>query len=129
MISIVSIPHTGTKFTEKVLMALGQDVRHAHLHSEHPLQDARAWISSGDTVVIPWRDMGLAQQSAVARGEKPRPLSEFVELLGLTDLPNVHLFVVDTDNQDREMEKLCAFLDVAKPAHTDWTPVNMFKGH
>ena len=40
MISIVSIPHTGTKFTEKLLLDMGLDVRHTHLHSTHPAQDA-----------------------------------------------------------------------------------------
>ncbi len=127
MISIVSIPHTGTKFIEKLLLDMGLDVRHAHLHSTHPSQDARAWVASGEKVVVPWRDPGLARISARNRHEEPRPLSEFAELLTWDDLPNVHLFRIEPgSDKDKELElrKLMAFLGLRKLPETKWEPVN-----
>ena len=136
MISIVSIPHTGTKFTEKLLLGMGLEVRHAHLHSTHPAQNARAWVAAGEKVVVPWRDPDLARISARNRGEEPRPLSEFAELLTLADLPNVHLFDIEPcrtctgdhegpcEAKELELGKLQVFLGVKEPPETDWEPVN-----
>ncbi len=122
MISLVSIPHTGTKFVEAILTDMDLDVRHAHLHSTHPAQNAREWISGGAQVVIPWRDPELAKISAENRGEAPRPDSEFDEVLEFAELPNVHLFVVEPEDQEAELLKLKAFL--GGDPQTDWEPVN-----
>jgi hypothetical protein len=127
MISIVSIPHTGTKFTEKLLLDMGFDVRHAHLHSTHPAQDARAWVAAGEKVVVPWRDPELARISARNRGEEPRPVSEFAELLAWADLPNVHLFDIapgSDEAKESELGRLQVFLGEKEPPETDWKPVN-----
>jgi hypothetical protein len=125
LISIVSIPHTGTKFVEKLLLGLGCEVRHAHMHSTAP--DPRDWLMDGCKIVVPWRDPDLARISALNRGEEPRPGSETLELLRWDGLPNVHFFTVDAASADErafEVYALCRFLGVAVPEHVDWTPVN-----
>lgn len=130
MISIVSIPHTGTKFLELILLDLGIETRHAHLHSTHPAQNAREWVESGAKVVIPWRDPELARISALNRGEEPRPPEEFAELLSWADRPNVHLFHIAPGSNDAklfELEKLRRFLGLDEPPETDWEPVNVSK--
>ena len=130
MISIVSIPHTGTKFLEDLLIGLKFDVRHAHFHSTHPLQNAREWIDSGEKVIVPWRDPELSRISALNRGEEPRPLEEYDELRALTDLPNVHLFDIhpgSDEAEELELGKLQVFLGLKEPPETDWEPVNESK--
>ncbi len=124
MISIVSVPHTGTQFTEQLLVGMGYDVRCAHVHSTHPAQNPKEWIERGDKVVIPWRDPELAQISSLNRGQDPRPLSEFADLLLWSERENVHLFTVEPDDKDMELAHLEAFLEPVRPPVTDWAPVN-----
>jgi hypothetical protein len=128
MISIVSIPHTGTKFTEAALLAMGCEVRHAHLHSTHPNQDARAWFWDGATIVVPWREPAKADESARKRGETPRPRAEFHELLDWAYAPNVHLFCVEQGTAEGRASELAALARfVGKPVpEFDWTPRNVF---
>ena len=125
MISLVSIPHTGTKFLEAILTDMGLETRHAHLHSTHPAQNAREWVSGGGQVVIPWRDPELVKISAENRQETPRPDSEFDEVLEFAELPNVHLFDVapgTPEGKEEELLKLKMFL--GGDPQTDWQPVN-----
>ncbi len=127
MISIVSVPHTGTKFTEKLLMDMGHEVRCTHVHNTHPLQNPTTWIKDGGLVVIPWRDPELARISAENRGHVPRPVSEFKELLEWAKLPHVHLFKVEpgkSEAKDSELAKLQNFLGGEVAPVTDWAPVN-----
>ena len=127
MVSIVSVPHTGTQFTEKLLSDMGFEVRCAHVHSTHPAQDARAWIGSGERVVIPWREPELARISALNRGQKPRPISEFVDILVWAKQRNVHLFDVEPDDREAELAGLREFLGCEHEITTDWVPVNSSK--
>ncbi len=127
MISIVSVPHTGTKFTEKLLMDMGYEVRCTHVHNTHPLQNPTTWIEDGGLVVIPWRDPELARISAENRGHVSRPVSEFNELLEWAKLPHVHLFTVEpgeSEAKDSELAALQSFLCSSEPLVTDWSPVN-----
>ena len=127
MISIVSVPHTGTQFTEQILIGMGYDVRCTHVHSEHPSQNASDWINEGGPVVIPWRDPELARISAQNRRHVPRPLSEFDQLIEWSILDNVHLFEVDPgDEEDKafELQKLQTFLESDIEPETDWQPIN-----
>ena len=127
MISIVSIPHTGTQFTEQLLTEMGYEVRCTHVHSTHPAQDPQAWIDAGGLVVAPWRDPELVRISAENRGQVPRPESEFAMLQAWADLPNVHLFNVEpngTEAKDTELSGLQNFLNSDTAPVTDWEPVN-----
>ncbi len=124
-VSIVSIPHTGTKFTEYVLLAMGCDVRHAHFHARG-VQDPRPWFDSGK-VVVPFRRPEQAAESARKRGEEPRPDAEFEALLALCDRPNVHVFNVEPCCRAAELASLAAFVGADVP-EVDWTPVNSFQG-
>ncbi len=127
MISIISIPHTGTQFTEKLLMDMGYEVRCAHVHSIHPLQDPKVWIADGGKVVIPWRDPELAGISSINRGQEPRHESEFDQLLEWAKLDHVHFFEVEPgeiEANDSELNKLQNFLDSVDSPVTNWAPVN-----
>ena len=129
LISIISVPHTGTNFTVKVLMDMGYDVRCAHIdstHPTHPAQDPSVWIKESGLVVIPWRNPELANISAQNRGEMPRPESDFAQALEWADLPHVHLFLVEPadDDKDYELQRLQAFLGAANEPETDWAPIN-----
>ena len=130
MISIVSIPHTGTKFTEKLIRSLGYDTRHAHFHSEHPSQNAHLWRSEGAKIVVPWRAPDLSRISSLNRGEEPRPYAEFQALRMWSESDDIHFFDVDAATEADRTEQvrgLCAFLGCAVPAEVDWTPVNTSK--
>ncbi len=127
MISIVSVPHTGTQFTQKILADMDLDVRCTHAHSTHPLQDPNVWVEEGGKVVIPWRDPDLARISALNRGHEPRPLSEYADLLKWAERDNVHLFTVEPGSdeaKDAELLALQAFLGCEDAPETDWAPVN-----
>ena len=127
MISIVSIPHTGTQFTQKLLVDMGYEVRCCHAHADHPLQNPQLWIDEGGKVVIPWRDPELVRISAVNRNETPRPVSEFEQLLAWSNLDHVHLFEVEPgeiEAKDSELAALQEFLESETAPVTDWEPVN-----
>lgn len=127
MISVISVPHTGTKFTEKLLMDMGYDVRCCHVHSTHPLQTPQTWINEGGLIVIPWRDRELVRISAENRGETPRPDEEFLKCLEWGTLPHVHIFEVEPGSdeaKDGELALLRAFLGTEAEVITDWAPVN-----
>lgn len=127
MISIVSIPHTGTKFTEQLLLDMGYEVRCTHVHATHPLQNPESWIEEGGKVVIPWRDPELVRISAINRNQIPRPASEFDQLLEWANLDHVHIFEVEPgeiEAKDSELNKLQNFLDATDVPVTNWRPVN-----
>ena len=125
MISIISIPHTGTQFTEQLLIDMGYEVRCTHVHATHPAQDPETWINEGGLIVIPWREPELVRISAENRGQVPRPESEFTQIIEWSDLPNVHLFTVEPGQaKDSELTKLQNFLDSDRVPVTDWLPVN-----
>ncbi len=127
MISVVSIPHSGTQFLENLLIEMGLEVRCAHVHADHPVQNPRRWVEEGGKVVIPWRDPELVKISAMNRGETPRPSEEFGQLVKWGRLRNVHIFNVEPDEgaaREHELKKLQVFLGTAQPAMTDWTPIN-----
>lgn len=126
-VSIVSVPHTGTKFTEYVLLAMGCDVRHAHLHSGNSSQDARQWFRTGAKIVVPWREPQKAAESARKRGEEPRPDTEFWELQGWATFPHVHVFRVEPEDRPAELAALAAFVGADAP-DIDWSPVNAWEG-
>lgn len=127
MISIVSIPHTGTKFTCMVLLKMGCVIRHAHLHAAHPAQNGRQWLREDPKVVVPWREPSKVIESFQKRGEEPRPEPEFDEILEWTARPNVHRFRVEPDDREAELAALAEFVGADVP-EIDWTPVNAFRG-
>ena len=127
MISIVSCPHTGTKFTERLIASLGFDTRCAHFHSDESPQDPHVWRSEGCKIVVPWRDPELSRISSLNRGQEPRPMAEFQALKLWADDPNVCFFDVDASTREErttETRRLCSFLGVAIPKSVDWSPVN-----
>ncbi len=127
MISIISVPHTGTQFTEQLLIDMGYEVRCTHVHATHPAQDPQTWIDEGGLVVAPWRDPELVRISAENRGQIPRPEIEFAALQAWADLPNVHLFEVEPggmEAKDTELAKLQNFLNSDRAPVTDWEPLN-----
>lgn len=121
-VSIVSIPHTGTKFVEYVLLEMGCDVRHAHFHARGE-QDPRPWFEAGAKIVVPFRKPEKAAESARKRGEEPRPSAEWDELLALCDRPSVHLFNVEPCCKKSELASLARFVGADVPV-IDWTPRN-----
>lgn len=123
LITIVSVPHTGTKFTESVLHKMGCETRHAHTNSEHPSQCPKAFLGSG-RVVVPLRNPLMAAVSSLKRGETPR-MEGFQLLAEYRDNPAVHFFRVDCfpHERDARLTALAEFCGAEVPEE-DWAPVN-----
>ncbi len=126
LITIVSVPHTGTKFTESVLHKMGCETRHTHTGSEHPAQCPRTFLES-ERVVVPLRDPLMAAVSSMVRGETPAP-EGFRLLAEHRNNPAVHFFRVDCPAHER-VARLAALAEFcgAEVPEEDWAPVNTVK--
>ena len=129
VVSVVSIPHTGTRFTLEAIRVLGFTTRHAHFQSKHPAQNAEEWLVGDPKVVVPWRDPEKVKESWANRGKTaprftPPDDAEFDRLLEYCDQPNVHQFTVDVHESDRdnELDALADFLETDVRS-INWTPI------
>ena len=118
-IRVVSVPHTGTHFTMKVLGL------HEHMHwNDHRvpelLNDSRVKI------VVPVRAVSAVIETAKKRGNT---VEDIIDGLGVVmgrtwrRHPRVHYFVVDCPDELRQIELANLSTFVGYECFTDWVPV------
>ena len=133
MISVVSIPHTGTRFTLRTLGSLGCETRYARFFSgpevnavmsgrRDRLMRSLEWLDNADRVVVPWRCPRKVATSYMTRDKQPPTDAEFDRLAAYFDRPNVHRFWVGGPDKEAGLAALAAFVGVS-PQPIDWSPL------
>lgn len=122
-VRLVTIPHTGTFTTQSLLDGLGVSYTQAHVKrsSDEHWRDyprRRGWV------LCTLRDPVMVAISSMNRGQR-FDLGTWETVAAWWGEPNVHFLRIDVveANQQRELDRLAAFLDVPT-ARGDWTPRN-----
>jgi len=114
MITLFSVPHTGTHFLKKVLEDAGLTVKAKHW---------TGWLPVDGLIIAPIRDPKRTLQSWKAR----KRVQDFTGLWELFDKAynsqNVFVLPIDTDNKDERLKELSKLLNVT--LETDWAPLNV----
>lgn len=128
---VISCPHTGTRWTLKLLqgwgLGLGIEQQAAHVRlTPRKLRgdeyDALGWeelMESATHVVVPLRERALADASRDRRGQPRSTDEEWATMLSLGERANVHYLTIPPTEAD--VQALADFLGV-EVGPVDWTP-------
>lgn len=137
MIILLSVPHTGTRFTREFLRSI--KVMHEQYHTERSMLDEITHLNS-TTALVPIRDPLLAYTSTVLRSNDYNGVLNYVAVnyklllmmegaLGTeTEEPkpwftDIHYFRLNAEDQALEMRKAADFCGYDGPIDFVWKPV------
>lgn len=120
-ILVLSVPHTGTRFTQRLLSPYGDATA---VHVTEPTDAIRAKVDAADMVVIPLRNPDDCWAGWIKRGKDKE--HEFAGCWAMLqywadEIPGAFLLPIDVDARDDALQNIADELAVS--IETDWSPI------